>query len=254
MRSDLRSDLIKQAAAGALLAAMAASAWAADQHPAVKRPFDPAPSADLSYELAARQGGFALGGKALITWRAGDGKYLVNAESRVALLGKITENRSEGTIDGFGLAPVQFYEKRFRKDPTTTTFNRDSKTLSFSEGKLTYPLTGGEQDRVSVTWQLVAVARAAADKFKPGASYTFFVAGRRDAQPWIFHVVRREKVHTGIGEVEAVHVVREPPPDAKGQALDLWLAPAQSWYPVKLRFADGDKDVIEQTVSAITKK
>lgn len=250
----MRIDLWKQAAAGTLLAAALGAAWAADEHPAEKRAFDLPPPADLTYELSARQSGFSLGGQAVITWRAGDGKYLVNAESRVALLGKITENRSEGAIDSFGLAPAEFYEKRFRKDATTTTFNRNTRTLSFTEGKLTYPLKGGEQDRASVTWQLVAVARAAADKFKPGSTWVFFVAGRRDAEPWTFHVVKREKVGTGIGELEAVHVVREPPPDSKGQALDIWLAPSHAWYPVKLRFADDNKDYVEQTVTKITKK
>jgi hypothetical protein len=250
----MRRDFLKQAAAGALLAGAVGTTWAADEHPAVKRPFDLAPSADLSYELTARQRGFSLSGEALITWRAGEGKYLVNAESRVSMLGKLTENRSQGTIDSFGIAPAEFYEKRFRKDPTTSTFNRETKTLSFSEGKQTYPLKGGEQDRASVTWQLVALARAAGDKFKPGSTWPFFVAGRHDADPWTFRVIKREKVHTGIGDLDAVHLIREPLSDANNQALDLWLAPSQEWYPVKLRFTDNDKDFVEQTLSKITKK
>jgi hypothetical protein len=250
----MRRDFMKQAAAGMLLATTLDAAWAASEHPAVKRPFDLPPSADLTFDLTARQRGFSLGGEALITWRAGDGKYAVSAESRVSLLGKLTENRSQGTIDSFGLAPAEFYEKRFRKDPTTSTFNRDAKTLTFSEGKESYPLKGGEQDRASVTWQLVAVARAAGDKFKPGSTWPFFVAGRRDADPWTFRVVNREKVHTGLGDVEAVHVVREPLADASDQALDIWLAPSQEWYPVKLRFSDDDKDFVEQTLTKLTKK
>jgi hypothetical protein len=250
----MRRDFLKHGAAGVLLATSVAAAWAADEHPAVKRPFDPAPSADLTYDLTARQRGFSLSGEAVITWRAGDGKYLVNAESRVSLLGKLTENRSQGTIDSFGLAPGEFYEKRFRKDPTTSTFNRDTRTLSFSEGKQTYQLKGGEQDRASVTWQLVGLARAGADKFKPGATLPFFVAGRRDADPWIFRVLSREKIHTGIGELEAVHLARDPMPDNKDQSLELWLAPSKEWYPVKLRFSDNDKDFVEQTLSKLTRK
>jgi hypothetical protein len=250
----MRRNFPKQATAAMLLATAVAGACAADEHPVVKRPFDPAPSADLTYELTARQRGFSLGGEALITWRVGEGKYLVNAESRVSLLGKLTENRSQGTLDAFGLAPGEFYEKRFRKDPTTSTFNRDTRTLSFSEGKESYQLKGGEQDRASVTWQLVGIARASGDKFRPGTVLPFFVAGRRDADPWTFRVVRREKIHTGIGELEAVHLARDPLPDNKDQALDIWLAPAQEWYPVKLRFTDNDKDFVEQTLSKLTKR
>jgi hypothetical protein len=236
-----------------LLAAAFGGAFA-EEHPALKRPFELPPSADLSYSITAQQKGITLNGEAVITWRAGDGKYLVNAETRAALLGKITENRSEGAIDTFGLAPALFSEKRFRKQPTSTTFNRGDKTLSFSDGKLTYPLQGGEQDRASVAWQLAAVARRAGAKFRPGSEWSFFVAGPRDAQAWTFKVDKRETVHTGLGDVEAVHVVRTPPADSKDQGLDIWLAPSRDWYPVKLRFTDNDDEFIEQTLEKITKK
>jgi hypothetical protein len=246
--------LWKQAYAGALLSATLAGAWAADEHPSVKRPFDLPPSAELTYDLTARQSGFSLSGKATVTWRTGDGKYVVNAESRVAVLGKITENRSQGVIDSFGVAPAEFYEKRIRKDPTTATFDRASRTMSFSDGKQTYPLKGGEQDRASVTWQLVAQARAAGDSLRPGTQWAYFVAGRHDADPWIFKVDKREKVSTAMGDFDAVHIVRVETEAVKGQKLDIWLAPSQEWYPVKLRFADDDKDYVEQTIEKIVKK
>jgi hypothetical protein len=250
----MRSNVLKQAGAAVLLAATLGSAWAQDEHPAVKRPFDLPPPADLTYELTARQSGFSLGGRALITWRAGDGKYLVTAESRVSLLGKITENRSEGTIDSYGLAPAEFYEKRFRKDPTTSNFDRAAKVLSFSDGKQTYPLKGGEQDRASVTWQLVAQARAAGDHFRPGTRWAYFVAGRHDADPWTFRVVKRERVSTPAGQFDAVHVTREQSAAIKGQELEIWLAPMLEWYPVKIKFADDGKDFVEQTLEKVAKK
>ncbi|MFC0253708.1 DUF3108 domain-containing protein [Massilia consociata] len=237
-----------------MLALTLGQAAAQDARTTVKRPFDLPPSADLRYELQARHRGFGLKGEATVTWRAGDGKYAVNAVSKVPLLGTLTEDRSSGTVDTHGLAPAEFHEKRLRKDPTKTTFNRDTKTLGFSESRQTYPLKGGEQDRASVTWQLVAVARAAGDKFKPGSVWHFFVAGRRDAETWVFKVVRREKVRTGLGEVEAVLVSRQPPADKKDQAVDVWLAPQHEWYPVKLRYVDGDKEQVEQTLSTVTKR
>lgn len=250
----MRRDFLTQAGAALLLVATMGAAWAADEHPVVKHPFNLAPSADLVYDLNAHQRGFSLNGQALIGWRAGAGRYSVSAESRVSLLGKLTENRSQGTIDSFGLAPSEFFEKRFRKAPTTTTFNRDSKTLTFSDGKESYPLKGGEQDRASVTWQLVAVARAAGDKFKPGSTWPFFVAGPRDADPWTFRVIRREKVRTGLGELDTVHVMREPSDANRGQTLDIWLAPSLEWYPVKLKFVDNDRDYVEQTLEKITRR
>ena len=172
------------------------------------------------------------------------------------MLGRLTENRSTGIVDGYGLAPTQYYDKRFRKDPTTAAFDRDDKAITFSEGDKNYPIKGGEQDRASVSWQLVAIARAAKDKFKPGSEWQFFVVGPHDADPWTFRVVGREKVQAGpsLGEVDAVHVMRAPPPDSKDQTLDIWLAPGHEWYPVKLRFTDNDRDYVEQTLERIVRK
>ena len=245
--------------AGAALvcaAAFVGNAGAAEEHPAVRRPFDLPPSADLTYSISASQRGFNLNGDATLTWRAGEGKYSVNAESRVALLGKLTENRSSGAIDSYGLAPTEFYDKRFRKDAVTASFDREGRTISFSDGKQTYQIKGGEQDRASVSWQLVAVARAAKDKFKPGSEWQFFVVGPRDADPWTFRVGGREKVQAGaaIGEVDAVPVMRAPPPGSKDQTLDIWLSPSHEWYPVKLRFTDNERDYVEQTLERIARK
>jgi hypothetical protein len=242
-------------ATGILLLALALGpATAQDAPAAVKRPFELPPSADLHYELQARQRGFSLKGEAIVTWRAADGKYSVSAESKVPVLGTITDDRSSGAVDAFGLAPGEFVEKRLRKGPTTTSFDRESKTLRFSESKQVYPLKGGEQDRASITWQLAAVARGAGEKFKPGSEWPFFVAGRRDAETWVFKVLRREKLRTGLGEVDTVLVARQPLADKKDQTLEVWLAPQHEWYPVKLRYADGEKEQVEQTLTTVAKR
>lgn len=246
-------QLLIQMTCGVLLTGMLGAA-AADEHIAIKRPVDVPPSADLTYSIKARQKGFSLSGEAIINWRAANGRYSLKVATRAMLLGTILENRSEGVIDSFGVAPVQFYEKRIRKDPVTTTFDRGAKSLSFSESKQVYSLLGGEQDRSSVTWQLISVARAAPEKFTSGSEWTFFVAGRRDADPWTFKVVRSEPIRTGLGQVQALHLVRLPPPDSRDQTLDLWLAPSHEWYPVRLRFTDNDDEFIDQTLEKLVRK
>lgn len=249
----MQHSAVRHAGCGLLLALLLGSAGAQEAPAAIKRKFELPPSADLHYELQARQRGFGLKGEAIVTWRVGDGQYAVSAESKVPLLGTITHDRSSGSIDVFGLAPGEFVEKRMRKDPTTTTFDREAKALRFSESRQVYALKGGEQDRASITWQLAAVARGAGNRFRPGSEWPFFVAGRRDAETWVFKVLRREKVQTGLGEVEAVLVARQPVADKKDQELEVWLAPRHEWYPVKLRYADGDKERIEQTLNTVTK-
>ncbi len=236
-----------------MLLAVATVAGAAE-HVSVRRPVDVPPSADLSYSIKARQKGFSLSGDASIAWRVTGAKYTLRADTRAALFGSILENRSEGAIDGYGIAPAQFYEKRIRREPSTTTFDRGGKTIKFTEGKETYPLIGGEQDRSSITWQLAATARAAPEKFTPGSQWVFFVAGRRDAEPWTFKVVGKERIRTGLGPVDTLHLVKLPPPDSKEQTLDIWLAPSHEWYPARLRFTDHDDEFVDQTLEKITRK
>ncbi|WP_426103507.1 DUF3108 domain-containing protein [Massilia sp. TSP1-1-2] len=245
--------MIKRCTAGAVLMGVVLGAWA-QEHASVKRPVDLPPSADLTYKIEARKKGISLSGEAQVNWRVGAGRYSAGNTARAQLLGKILDNRSEGLIDVYGLAPLQFREKRFRKDQTIATFDRAAKTIVFNDGKLSYPLTGGEQDRGSVQWQLAAVGRGAPEKFTPGSEWKFFVAGRRDAEMWTFKVVNREMLKTGMGTLPTVHLVKSPSPDARGQSLDLWLAPSLEWYPVKLRFAEEDGEFVEQTLDKLVKK
>ena len=55
-------------------------------------------------------------------------------------------------------------------------------------------------------------------------------------------------------DIDAVHILRAPPADdTRGQTLDIWLAPSLEWYPVRLRFTEGE-DFVEQQLSKITKR
>jgi len=232
---------------------VAQAALAAD-HAAIKRPLNLPASVDLSYKIDARQRGFGLSGEAQVSWRLSGDKYVLTETTRAFLLGRILEHRSEGAIDAFGIAPHTFYEKRFRKDPWTTTFDRKSGTITFTESKEQYPLKGGEQDRSTATWQLLSVARATPEKFTPGSEWNFFVAGRRDAEPWVFKVVGQESVRIGTGDVLAVHLTKAPPADSKDQTVDLWLAPSMDWLPVRLRFTDDNGDFVDQVLVKSTRR
>lgn len=217
-------------------------------HPVLLRKFNLAPSVDLDYTIKARQSGLQIQGEASVQWRTDGKTYSVSSTTRAMLIGKILEANSSGTIDRYGLAPTSFTETRFRKASTSTSFTReaDAAKISFAQSDASYPLLGGEQDRTSVIWQLVALARAAPQQFKTGSTWNFFVAGQRDAERWSFKVVGSEKIRSLAGDQRTLHIVRAPPPDDKSQTLDIWLAPELEWYPVKLRFSETDGDYIEQ--------
>lgn len=212
----------------------------------------PPPSADLSYALNANQKGLPLNGTALLHWNAGKDRYSITTETRAMLLGKILEAKSEGAIDASGLVPLTSTEKRFRKDATTTTFNRETRTITFSASDASYPIKGGEQDRNSVVWQLATMARSTPAKFKTGATIPLFVAGQKDGEAWSFKVNKQEKIKTALGDLNTVKVSKVIKDGSTDQKIDIWFAPSREWYPVRLRFTEPEGDFIEQTISAIT--
>jgi hypothetical protein len=218
-----------------------------------KRNFKLPPSATLSYTIKAKQRGFPVSGESKLIWQIEDNKYLISNEVRASMLGKIQESKSEGTIDQFGLAPLQFIEKRFRKDPTTTQFDRNKNQISFSQSDLHHPIKGGEQDRISVIWQIISLVRGTPEKFVTDSNWSFIVAGRRDAEPWKFKVLQQETIETPLGKFPALHMMRLPPPDSPDQQLDIWLAPSLNYYPLRLRFSDADGDFLEQNLEKIEK-
>ncbi|GIZ50822.1 hypothetical protein NCCP691_08360 [Noviherbaspirillum aridicola] len=233
----------------ACLLAVGLDAAAASAPPRQK--VNPPPNAELQYTIKARQKGLSLEGEAVARWEASSGRFTASSQARAALLGKILDTRSEGTIGPNGLVPASFEEKRLRRPAQTTVFDQGARTVRFGENGATLPLKGGEQDRNTVLWQLISTARATPAKAKAGSQWTFTVAGRRDLDPWTFKAVGQEKIATGAGEMATLHVVRMPEPGSKDQQLDIWLAPGLEWYPVRLRYSEDDGDFIEQTLQQV---
>jgi len=225
----------------------------ASEHPSIKRPFNLPPSADLSYAIKAGQGPLMLKGDSQVHWATSANRFVITVDTQASMLGKILESRSEGVVDGFGLAPTHLTEKRFRKPQHTVTYGRDDHTIRFSESANTYPIKGGEQDRTSITWQLVSIARGTPEVVKAGLEWQFFVVGRSDGESWTFKVIGRETIHTAMGDVTTIHISKLPS-NSKGQQLDLWLAPSLEWYPVRMLYSEPNGTQVDQVLEKITKK
>jgi hypothetical protein len=217
-----------------------------------------APTADLYYKIKSNQKGIPVSGEAKIQWRLSDsnsGKktYTLSSDTTVTLFGKILTSSSKGYLDERGLVPEQFSEKRFRRPEAQITFDWANKRLSFSGGEASIPLKGREQDRLSIMWQVMALAKQAGSSISLGQEWKAVVAGPHDADWWTFKVQEKLTLRTDLGELEVIHILRAPPADAPGQRLELWLAPTLDYFPVRIRFIDSKGDQVEQTISRIQK-
>lgn len=216
--------------------------------------FSPPPSAQLHYQIRADIRGLSVDGTGQIDWSHEAKQYQLQFETRTPLTGTLLLEKSEGSLDRSGLAPSQFMIKRFRKDPVTVVFDRSSGQLKFAGDVPPRKLDGSEQDRVSVLWQLLSMARAKPATISIGTTLRFFVVGHRGGETWAFQVQEKQRLRTRLGELDTVHLVHQPNDPASAPQVDIWLAPSQEWFPVRIRFSEPGGDTIEQTIDRIARK
>lgn len=222
----------------------------AEQHDAHYK-IDLPPSATLKYDVQKiPKEGQPMYGSGTIGWHTDGSKYEVNGDFGVLFITAL-RFKSTGTIEDAGIVPELYSEKRFRRSETNTHFHRERNTISFSASTLSYPRSGGEQDRASIMWQLAGIGRGDSEKFAPGATIDLFVAGTRDAETWHILVIGQEEITIDGETTQAWHVARAPRIGSRDQKLDIWLAPKQNWYPVRLRYTEPNGDYLDMSLTSL---
>ena len=192
-----------------------------------------------------------MSGRGKINWHRESDSYTITGEVSWLFITALKFS-SEGALDEYGVSPMLYSQKSFRRSATNTHFQHERNVVSFSASENTYPRTGGEQDRASIIWQLAGIGRADEEQFTPGKEFEIVVAGVRDEEPWRLSVIGKETVSVGIGNVDAWHLVRTPKPGSYDQTIDIWLSPTHEWYPVKLRYTEPNGDHLDLDLSKIS--
>jgi hypothetical protein len=194
----------------------------------------------LRYEL--RRG--ALSGTGELTWRPAEGRYQMTMEGTVFGVNAIGWV-SQGRLDAHGIAPERFVDRRRGRDAKAANFQRDKGLITYSGVPAVYGLVPGAQDRLSFMLQLSAIIDAAPAKFGAGAQIPLFVTGARgDADVWTFTVESVDAINVPAGRVPgALHLRREPrkPYDTRAE---LWLDPARSHLPMRVRLSSAERDEV----------
>ena len=219
-----------------------------------KTKFNHPPSAKLFYFIRADIKGLNIEGSGLIEWDKSVDKYIISSETRTPLTGILIAEKSEGLIESTGLAPDIFSIKRFRKELITTRLDRKNRQIHYQGNATPSSLEGGEQDRLSVVWQLVSLARTTPTKFSVGSKHNLLVIGPHDSDAWIFEVKKTQRIQTGLGEVDTIQITRLPSENPDAQSMEIWLAPSLEWYPIKIRLSEKNGDYVEQSLEKIEKK
>ncbi|MCT8175394.1 DUF3108 domain-containing protein [Variovorax sp. CY25R-8] len=147
--------------------------------------------------------------------------------------------RSTGVIGPSGLEPERYSESR--KAEVASHFARDRGEVVFSNNAPPVPLQPGAQDRMSVMMQLGGLLAASPERYPAGTRIAIQTVGARDADVWVFVVGDEEKLNLPAGEYLARKLTRDPrkPFDRK---VELWLAPAYGYLPVRIRQTEPNGD------------
>ena len=150
---------------------------------------------------------------------------------------------STGRLTGDGLAPSRFSD-RFRSEQAAH-FERDKGRVTFSANTPESPLLPGAQDQLSVFVQLASMLAGDPPKFPAGTSIAVQTIGPRSAEPWVFVVETDELIDLPGGQQATRKLVRSPRKDFD-QKVEIWLAPALSWLPARIRITQPNGDFIDQ--------
>lgn len=201
----------------------------------------------LVFEATATRSVLSITGESdLVLTRDGDG-YLLVSETNAAGLYHARQS-SRGLIAAGGLVPIEYTEQRGRRPQETAKFDWREQRVRFSAAADPVETLPRMQDRLTL---LLELGRSL--KLRPAASFVEVpVAGVRHASVYRFERRGTESLELPAGRYDAVKLER--PADAPGNErhdrLEVWLAPALCWLPVRVRYADDRGMTIDQQLKA----
>ena len=199
-------------------------------------------SVRLAFDVTGQRGPQPMSGVfGELVWLQNGAEY--NARLSLKMLFRtFLSQTSTGRVDGGGIAPTRYSEKR--KTEVASHLERDRGQVIFSNNAPTVPLLAGAQDRLSVVMQLGALLAGDPQRFPQGSRISMQTVGPRDADVWAFNVEGEELVHVPAGDFMARKLTRSPRREFDHK-LELWLASEIGYLPVRIRQTEADGDIID---------
>jgi hypothetical protein len=200
----------------------------------------------LRYKVTAHTRSMLWHADSRLHWRHDGSGY----EAKLELSGPLFPSRTQsstGRITAEGLEPLRFSDKARTEE--AAHFEREQGKVTFSSNRPDAALATGAQDRLSVLLQLGAMIAGDPRKFAPGATISIQTASTRDAEHWQFSIEGDEQLQLPGGVLQTLKLTRVPRKEFD-QKIELWLAPALDYVPVRLRLTQPNGDWVDQQWSS----
>jgi hypothetical protein len=151
----------------------------------------------------------------------------------------IRSQHSTGKIGPTGIEPARFSESR--KGEVASHFLRDQGQVMFSNNAPSVPLLPGAQDRLSVVMQLGGMLAGDPGRYPAGSRISVQTVGPRDAGVWVFNIEGEEQMTVPAGDYAVRKLTRSPRREFDDK-IEIWLAPALGYLPVRMKQTQANGD------------
>ena len=193
----------------------------------------------IKYEAKGNKFPYSLNAELL--WQHDGSRYDARMAFSAGFLPVLSQTRS-GQITAQGLAPLRFADKK--RSEVAAHFVREQGRVSFSANTPDAPLLAGAQDRLSILLQLGAMVAGDPGAYPQASTLTLQIIGPRDADIWLFTVGEEETLALPGGGQPTLKLLRNPR-EAFDQKVELWLASAMDYLPVRLRITEANGDFVD---------
>ncbi|NCV63603.1 MAG: DUF3108 domain-containing protein, partial [Betaproteobacteria bacterium] len=201
----------------------------------------------FQYDVVGESKGLRFNANGELVWQHDGVNYQMKLDISHMLLGSRSQT-SVGQLGPQGLQPKRFGDKY--KQEVAAHFERDKGLVVFSANSTPQPLQVAAQDRLSLFAQLAALLAGSPELRQAGQQLSFQIVSSKSAEVWTFQVGQSEVLNLPMGQLTALKVSRLPLQN-HDQTADMWLSPAQGYLPVKVRIAQSNGDVLEQSLRKV---
>lgn len=210
------------------------------ERPVVLSAYKVPASVRLKYEVKGNRFPYRL--DAEMVWQQDGKSYDARLVFSAGFLPVLVQT-SRGQITPEGLAPLRYSEKK--RSEVAAHFIREQGKVTFSANTPDLPLLAGAQDRLSILVQLAAMITGDPGRFPAATTITLQTVGPRDADTWLFTVEKEEALPLPEGEQATLKLMRNPRREFD-QTVELWLAPALGYLPVRIKITESNGDFMDQ--------